>query len=158
MLLCVFYGLGLKFCYPGIMLNGIRIYSSNPTWRHILSELGATVVDTQNVLDVNFDKIAPDSPISITELQSLVFNCADNTKILQSVFGKNVPQLSDIQKDIIVSLVRSGGMTGNELKDAFGYMPGVATHTIDTAIYTLRKKYGHDFITLDGKVYKIGTV
>ena len=157
-ILCVFYGLGAKICYSELMLNGIRIYSSNPVWRHILSELGATVTDVQNILDVNFDEIAPNSAISVTELKSLILNSADNTKILQSVFGKNIPQLSDIQENIVVSLARGGGMTGTELKNALGYLPDVATHTIDTAIYTLRKLYGHDFIKLENGVYKLGSV
>lgn len=141
------------------MLNGIRIYSSNPVWRQILSELGATVVDAQNVLDINFDKIAPDHPISADELKTLILNnSANDTKILNTVFGKKIPQLSNIQKNIIVSLMRSGGMTGAELKDALGYMPDVATHTITTAIYTLRKLCGHDFIVLENGVYRIGTI
>ena len=140
------------------MLSGIRIYSSDSTWRHILSELGATVTDAPNVLDINFDKIAPDSAISVIELRALIVNSADNTDILKSVFGNRIPQLSDIQRNIIVSLVRSGGMTGPELKNALGYMPDVATHTIDTAIYNLRKLCGHDFIINENGVYKIGTV
>ena len=78
--------------------------------------------------------------------------------ILQNVFGENIPQLSDVQKNIIISLWRSGGMTGEELKNALGYMPNVATHTIDTAIYNMRKLYGRDFIKLENGVYKIGTV
>ena len=140
------------------MLSGIRIYSSNPIWRHILSELGATVTDAANVLDLNFDEITPNRAISATELKSLILNSTDNSKILKSVFGNKVPQLSDIQENIIVSLVRGGGMTGAELKKALGYMPDVATHTIDTAIYTLRKLFGHDFIKLENGVYKIGSV
>jgi chromosome condensin MukBEF MukE localization factor len=140
------------------MLSGIRIYSTNPIWRHILSELGATVTDAPNVLDINFDKIAPDNPVSVTELKSLILSSADDSKILQSVFGDNVPQLSEIQKNIIISLVRTGGMTSTELKNALGYMPDVATHTIDTAIYTLRKLCGHNFIVLENGVYKIGSV
>ena len=140
------------------MLSGIKIYSSDPTWRHILSELGATVVDAPNVLDVNFDKIAPDSLVSVTELKSIILNNGDNTKVLESVFGKKLPQLSGIQKNIIVSLIRSGGMTGSELKSALGYVPDVTTHTIDTAIYILRKLYGHNFIKLENGVYKIGSV
>ena len=140
------------------MLNGIKVYSSNPIWRHILSELGATVTDSINVLDVNFDKIAPDKPVSITELKSLILNSSDTTSILQNIFGKNIPQLSDVQENVIVSLWRSGGMSGSELKAALGYMPGVATHTIDTAIYALRKLCGHDFILNDNGVYRIGTV
>ena len=49
-------------------------------------------------------------------------------------------------------------MTGEELKNALGYMPNVATHTIDTAIYNMRKLYGRDFIKRENGVYKIGTV
>jgi len=151
-----FYRLVAFFCYPGIMLNGIRIYSTNPVWRHILGELGATIVDTKNVLDVNFDEIEPTTNVSLTELKSLIVN--SSMCVLQNVFGKNIPQLSDVQKNIIISLGRSGGMSGEELKNALGYMPGVATHTIDTAIYNMRKLYGHDFIKLENGVYKIGTV
>ncbi len=140
------------------MLTSVKIYTQNPIWRHILSELGATMTDCPNVLDVNFDEIAPDSPISITELKSLILNSADTTHILQQIFHNNVPQLSDVQQNIIISLWRSGGMSGAELKNALGYMPDVATHTIDTAIYTLRKLFGHDFILNEHGVYKIGTL
>ena len=140
------------------MLSGIKVYSSDQIWRHILSELGATVVDAQNVLVVNFDNIAPNSAISVMELKSLILNGADNTATLKSVFGNKIPQLSDIQENIIVALMRTGGMTGVELKSALGYLPDVATHTIDTAIYTLRKLCGRDFIKLENGVYKIGTV
>ncbi len=140
------------------MLNGIRIYSSNPIWRHILSELGATVTDIPNVLDVNFDNISLDGAISVTELKTLILNSADTSKILQNILPDKKLQLSDIQENIIISLWHSGGMTGAELKNALGYMPGVATHTIDTAIYNLRKLCGHDFIVNENGVYKIGTV
>ena len=140
------------------MLHGIKIYSGNPVWRHILSELGATVIDVPNVLDVNFDNIEPDHPISISELKSLIVNCNDNTEVLHSVFGHNIPQLSDVQKNIIVALRHSEGMSGNELKSALGFEPNIDTHTIDTAIYNLRKLYGHDFIQYDNGVYKLGTV
>lgn len=139
------------------MLKGIRIYSSNTVWRHILSELGAVVLDAPCVSAICFDDIEPDVTISCQDLKTLILNSADNSKILQSVFGGNVPQLSDIQEHIIVSLVRSGGMTGMELKNTLAYMP-VATHTIDTAIYNLRKLCGRNFIILENGVYKIGSV
>ena len=139
------------------MLNGIRVFSGNPVWRHILSELGATLTDAPNVLDVNLDKIILDGPITPDELKSIIVKHADNTKILKSVFGKNIPQLSDMQQCVIVALVRGHGMTGTELKSTLAHMP-VATHTIDNAIYELRKLYGSDFILLENGVYKIGTV
>ena len=140
------------------MLDGIVIYSSNPVWRHILSELGATVTDAANVLNINFDDIEPDRPISVSELKALIVQYSDKTKILQSVFGDNVPQLSITQQNIIVSLAQSNGMTNAELKNALGYMPDVETHTIDTAIYNLRKTYGHDFIKNTNGVYTLGTI
>ncbi len=137
------------------MLNGIRIYSKSPIWRRILGDLGATVTDAPNVLDVNFDEIEPDAAVSVTELKSLILNSADTTTILQSVFGDKVPQLSDIQEQIIVSLWRGGGMSGAELKNALGYLPGVATHSVETAIYSLRKLCGREFIKNENGVYKI---
>lgn len=140
------------------MLQGLHIYSSDDIWRHILSELGATVTDAPNVLDVNFDEIAPNAAITATELKSLILNSADNSKILQSVFHGAVPQLSDVQENIIVSLWRGGAMSGSELKNALGFMPDVATHTIDTAIYTIRKLCGREFIVLNNGVYKLGAV
>ena len=140
------------------MLNGIKIYSCNPTWRHILSEFGATVADAPDILCVDFDKIAPKRPISASELKALILSATDQTDILKSIFGNNIPQLSSIQENIIVSLWRSGGMTGAELKSALGYMPDIATHTIDTAIYNLRKTYGHEFIKYTNGLYQIGTI
>ena len=140
------------------MLNGIRIYSKSPIWRRILGELGATVTDTPNVLDVNFDEIAPGTAVSVTELKSLILNSADTTTILQTIFGDKIPQLSDVQEHIIVSLWRGGGMSGAELKNTLGYLPGVATHSVETAIYSLRKLCGRDFIKNENGVYKIGSV
>ncbi|MBP9999363.1 MAG: hypothetical protein KBT14_01560 [Proteobacteria bacterium] len=140
------------------MLDGIRIFSSDKVWRHILGDLGAVVLDVMDNNAINFDDIAPNEPVSIDDLKTLILNnLNNNTKILQSVFGKNVPGLSDVQERVIVALVQSGGMTGAELKRTLDYMP-IATHTIDTAIYNLRKLYGRNFIILDKGVYKIGTV
>ena len=140
------------------MLHGIRVYSKSPIWRRILGELGATVSDAPNVLDVNFDEIAPDTVVSPTELKSIVLNSTDTTTILQNIFGNKIPQLSDVQEQIIVSLWRAGGMSGAELKNALGYLPGVATHSVETAIYSLRKLCGRNFIKNENGIYKIGTV
>ncbi len=139
------------------MLDGIRIFSSDDVWRNILRDMGATVVDKMDAGAVNMDAIAPDTPITMAELKNLILENLDNTKILQSVFGGNVPALSDVQERVIVALMRSGGMRGAELKHALDYMP-IATHAIDTAIYNLRKLYGRDFIVLENGVYKIGSV
>lgn len=139
------------------MLDGIRIFSSDDVWRHVLRELGAVVVDTLDIGVVNMDDITTNGPVRIDELKELILNNLDNTKILRSVFGDKMPALSDVQERVIVALVRSGGMSGVELKRALDYMP-IATHTIDTAIYNLRKLCGRDFIVLENGVYKIGSV
>ena len=139
------------------MLNGIKIFSSDDLWRHILRDMGADVVDAPAADCVNFDDIAPNKVLSPYELKGLIFGRMDNAKILHSVFGENVPQMSDMQASVVVQLARSDGLSGAELKKALDYMP-VATHAIDTAIYNLRKLCGRDFIVLENGVYKIGTV
>lgn len=139
------------------MLNGIRVFSSDSTWRHILLSLGATVLDTPNVLDVNLDDIPLPAAISPEQLKSLIVQHADNTRILKSVFGNKIPQLSNIQQGIIVALRRSDGMTGPELKATLEHLPA-SVHTIENAIYDLRKLCGRDFIILKDGVYKIGSV
>ena len=149
--------LGLFFANLHTMLDGIRIFSSDSVWRHILLSLGATVLDTPNVLDVNLDKIPLPASVSPEELRSLIVRYADNTKILKSVFGEKLPQLSVIQQGIVVALHRSGGMTGTELNTTLEHLPA-SVHTIENAIYDLRKLYGHNFITLKDGVYQIGSL
>ncbi len=139
------------------MLDGIRIFSSDDVWREILRDMGATVVDAMVPGVVNMDAIAPNGPVTMDALKNLILENLDNAKILRSVFGDNVPVLSDVQEGVIVALVRSGGMSGAALKHALDYMP-ISTHAIDTAIYNLRKLYGRDFIVLENGVYKIGSV
>ena len=63
-----------------------------------------------------------------------------------------------MQSQIVVWLRRRGAMTGDELKQAMGYAPDAATHTIDTAIYQLRKTYGRDFIINTNGVYSLGHI
>lgn len=139
------------------MLDGIRIFSSDDVWREILRDMGATVVDAMVPGVVNMDAITPNGPVTMDALKNLILENLDNAKILRSVFGDNVPVLSDVQEGVIVALVRSGGMSGTVLKHALDYMP-ISTHAIDTAIYNLRKLYGRDFIVLENGVYKIGSV
>ena len=79
----------------------------------------------------------------------------NNDFIINELLGKNA-KLTRLQKMMVVALHKSGGMNGEELKVALGYAPDAATHTVDTAIYQLRKIYGHEFIKNDCGVYKIG--
>ena len=74
---------------------------------------------------------------------------------MREIFGMSV-SLPRIQAQIIVLLHKSGGMTGNELRDALGYAPDTTTHTVDTAIYQLRRTYGRGFIINTNGVYRIG--
>ena len=43
-----------------------------------------------------------------------------------------------------------------ELKENIGFLPDITTHTVENAVYQLRKKYGHDFILNENGKYKIG--
>lgn len=137
------------------MLNGVRIYTADTVWRQILIDFGASVVDAPDISALNFDDLCPDTPISAVELKSLVLQASDNDRILSQIFGKRV-SLPRLQAQIVVLLYQTGGMTMSELKTALGYAPGVATHTIDTAIYQLRKQYGRGFILNTNGVYRLG--
>ena len=137
------------------MLSGIRIYTSDSVWRQILGDLGATLLNAPSVTDINFDEIEITDTITPIELKSLLLKAADNTDIIKQVFGKNV-QLPRLQAQIVACLYKSGGMGAHDLKQALGYAPDVSTHTVDTAIYQLRRIYGRDLIKNSNGVYNIG--
>ena len=77
--------------------------------------------------------------------------------MIHRIFGRAV-SLSRPQAKIVVALYKSGGMTSDELKVALGYAHDTATHAVDTAIYQLRKTFGHDFIINSKGVYSLGRV
>ena len=137
------------------MLKGVRIYVSDTIWRQILTDFGATVLDAPNSTDINFDNLNISGPLSSFELKSLILSANDDAGVLRDIFGTDV-SLPRLQGQILVALHKSGGMTGNELKEVLGYAPDVATHTIDTAIYQLRRTYGRGFIVNTNGVYRIG--
>ncbi len=137
------------------MLSDIRIYTSDSVWRQILGDLGATVLDVPSVADINFDELEISDLLTPIELKSLLLKAADNVRIITDVFGKNVV-LPRLQSQIIVCLYKSGGLTARDLKKALGFAPDVTTHTVDTAIYQLRRTYGHDLIQNNNGVYRIG--
>ncbi|MBO4625967.1 MAG: hypothetical protein J5679_01665 [Alphaproteobacteria bacterium] len=137
------------------MLNGIRVYSADTFWRNILKDLGATVLDAPNTTGLNFDSLHIVMPISPMQLKSALLDAADYTNIIRKIFGKDI-QLSSLHARIVVQLYKSGGMNAAELKSALGYSTDTTTHTVDTAIYQLRKLFGHDFIINENGVYRIG--
>ena len=137
------------------MLTGIRIYTSDTIWRQILGDLGAIVLDTPNSMDIDFDSLEITTPIGPLELKSRLLTANDTGKTLRLIFGKDV-SLPRLQAQILVALRKTGGMTAGELKHALGYAPDVATHTIDNAIYQLRRTYGRGFILNTNGVYSIG--
>lgn len=137
------------------MLSGIRIYTSDSVWRQILGDFGATVLDAPTPMDINFDKFDIKKTINPIELKSLILKATDLNNDLITVFGKKV-SLPRLQAQIVVWLYKTGGMTTAELKNALGYAPDAATHTVETAIYQLRRTYGHEFIKNNDGVYSIG--
>ena len=137
------------------MLSGIRIYSADPFWRNILTDLGATVLDAPNAIDLNFDSLNIVMPTSPVQLKAALLDATDSSNIIRKIFGKNV-RLSNLHTQIIVQLYKSGGMNAATLRSVLGYSADATTHTVDTAIYQLRKLYGHGFIINDGGVYRIG--
>lgn len=143
--------------YSVHMLTGLRIFTSDPYWRAIVADLNAVVVDDANYADVDLDSLDVHIPVAPLELKSTIISALDDTKVLVSVFGHPV-DLSPIQRNIVVRLKKSGGMTADELKVALGYARDTTTHTVDTAIYGLRKLFGRDFIINENGIFKIGGI
>lgn len=143
--------------YCDNMLTGIRIFTSDAVWRQILGDLNATVLESPGYMDVNLDDIEFDGPISPMELKARIIAALDMSEMIHRIFGRAV-SLSRPQAKIVVALYKSGGMTSDELKVALGYAHDTATHAVDTAIYQLRKTFGHDFIINSKGVYSLGRV
>ncbi len=139
------------------MFNGIRLFSSDPVWRHILGDLGAVVLDTPDVSALDFDALGMKLPVDMEQLRAAVFVALDNSRIVNDIVGSNVT-LSPLQEQIVAILHKSGGMSATDIRTALGYSPDVTTHAVDTAIYGLRKMCGHDFIINSDGIYKIGHV
>jgi hypothetical protein len=139
------------------MLQGIRIYTGDAVWRKVLQDLGAAAADDANAADVDFDSLNVSCPLFPMELKSAILDSFDQTKrrIMTAIFGRPV-ELPRLQMQIVVLLHKTGGMFANDLKAILGISPDAATHTIDAAIYQLRKTYGRDFIKNDNGKYSLG--
>ena len=139
------------------VLSGIKIFTSDAVWRRVLAELGATLMENPLLCDVNFDDLYLEHSISVVALKSAIISGTDTAKIIHAVFGKEV-SLSPTQTQIVTLLYKSGGMSVGDLKVALGYSPDATTHSVETAIYGLRKLYGHDFIKNTNGIFKLGRV
>ena len=143
--------------YRRRMLSGIRVFTSACVWRQILADLNATVLDAPGAMDLNLDTLELNNPVSPMELKALLLSACDNSRLLNEFFGAPT-FLPYIQGKIVVALYKSGGMTATELKSTLGYAADATTHTVDTAIYQLRRKFGREFITINNGVYKLGGI
>lgn len=137
------------------MIENIRIYTADKYWNQIFTDLGAAVVDSPSIADVVFDDIDIDMPVSIIDLQNIILNCVNNTDIIHDIFGTDVT-LSNLQRKLIVMLYKNPDITMRDLKTVLGVMPNITTHAVETAVYQLRKKYGHNFILNNHGKYRIG--
>lgn len=140
------------------MLQGVKIFSSDPIWRNILSELGAMVSDAPNAAYLDFDSLGLSYPATPIAIQTAIQNAIDgNIQLLQNIFGRAV-QLPRVQAQIVILLHKTGGISASDLRVALGYSPTATTHALDTAIYQLRKTFGRDFIINENGIYKLGRV
>ena len=139
------------------MAENIKIYATDKYWRHIFDDLGISVVDSKTTADVVFDEKNVPVPVSIPNLKSVIFDCVDNQDIIKKIFGKYII-LPTLQRKIIINLYKNPNVSINELKELLGFLPDVTTHTVENAIYQLRKKYGRDFIINAKGKYKIGHI
>ena len=147
----------LSLVYCDNMLSGMRIFSSDSVWRQILSDLNATVLDAPSATDLSIDDLELSGAVSPMALKGLLLSLSDNSRILGEIFGAPT-SLPHIQGKVVVALYKSGGMTSAGLKSAMGYAANTTTHTVDTAIYQLRRRFGRDFIVNNDGVYKLGRV
>ncbi len=139
------------------MLNGLRIFTTDATWRQILSDMSADIVDNPKIADVDFDALNLSLPINPANLRVAIMDAMDNTNIVARVLGPGA-HLSRLPAQIVSVLYKTGGMSSADLKAALGYAPDANTHTVDTAICALRKKYGRQFIQNEDGVYKLGRI
>ena len=139
------------------MAENIKIYATDLCWQHILADLGVVLVESPNVADVVFDDLNIPEPVSLSHLKSIIFDSLDNRDIIKSIFGQFV-MLPVLQRKIVVLLYKNPDISINELKELLGVLPNVTTHTVENAIYQLRKNYGHDFIINAKGKYKIGHI
>lgn len=138
------------------MLNGIKVFSSDPVWRQILSDLGADVLDAPHFLAANMDELPLQLPVSTVELKSIILRSQTHDDVFKRLFGNSVPVFSALQQDIIVAIYKADGISGSDLRAILGFAPDVTTHTVDTAISQIRKIAGHDFIQNKNGKYIIG--
>ena len=124
------------------MAENIKIYATDEYWRHIFVDIGVTVTDSPKTADAIFDPSDVDLPVSIPQLKSIIFNLMDNHDIIHDVFGKYVV-LPGLQHKIVIALYKNPNISINELKEIVGVLPNMTTHTVENAIYQLRKTYGH---------------
>lgn len=137
------------------MLENIKIYSDDIYWNRIFSDLGAVLTDSPNNADVVFDVSDITTPISVSELKNYLIMRANNSDIIKKVFNKDVV-LPQLQHKIVVMLYKNPDVNITELKSLLGVNPDTTTHTVENAIYNLRKIYGHDFILNEKGKYRIG--
>lgn len=139
------------------MLDNIKIYASDKYWKKILTDLGANLVESPDCADVMFDDIKINTPISVYDLQSLILNQFNNDDIIVDVFGRDTV-LPELQRKIVVALYKNPNIQIRELKLLVGVMPDITTHSVENAIYQLRKTFGHDFIINENGGYRIGRI
>ena len=139
------------------MLENIKVYTADKYWNHILTDLGACIIDSPDVADVMFDDIEMQTPVSVDVLQQNIVAQFNNNDIIRAVFGKDAV-LPNLQRKIIVALYNKPNIKMRDLKLAVGLSPDITTHCVENAIYQLRKTFGHDFILNENGGYKIGRI
>lgn len=139
------------------MLENVKIYTSDEYWYGILTDLGANLVEKPDVADVVFDDIGINAPVSVDDLQNLILTQFNNNDIIVNIFGHDVV-LPSLQRKIVVALYKKPNIQISELKLAVGLSPDITTHSVENAIYQLRKTFGHDFILNENGGYKLGRI
>jgi len=139
------------------MFDNISVFTSDIYWKRIFVDLGMCLVDDVIMADVDFDSLQIKHPISLSELQQIVLDEANHDKMMIDIFHKHV-LVSKLQKKILNALYKYGDLDIVSLKQYVGIDSSIMSHTVETAIYQLRKIYGHDLIYNHEGKYRLGHV
>lgn len=137
------------------MFENIRVFTSDTYWKQILTDIGFDIVDDVKGADVDFDGLNIPANINLMDLRQIILSESNYDTVINKIFHKDVV-LSKLQKKILNALYKYGELDITTLKQYVGIDSSIVTHTVETAIYKLRKTYGHDLIyNIEGK-YKLG--
>ena len=138
------------------MTDAIKFWTKDKIWAGILTDMGFVAADAPQ--DADFVWAPPHGPLTAIDLRGEILRQIDAARIadLCRIFGDRADTVGGVQEKIALFLHRRGGLTIRQMNEFLGYSADTKTHTVDTAIYQLRRAFGPDFILCNNGVYTLG--